>query len=173
MCRFTCGTTLARIAPFIVPGSKPCRCMSWVSQAAYSSAVRLASVRRRNCEDELVAVEHGEFRVGIADINSEQHPPLSPQAAWPAIHPTRSCVGPAAVSSSKAPSRSSPANRPLHQFLAKLNVDLEAERSGLGQPLGAHRLEAVAAPLRRAGPPAPPRASPAPLPRCRRGRRRG
>src|SRR5215475_4601889 len=48
MCWFTGGTTLARIAPLIALGLNPFRFISCVSQAAYSSAVRLASVRNRH-----------------------------------------------------------------------------------------------------------------------------
>ena len=40
-----------------------------------------------------------------------------------------------------------PGEAAAHQLLAQLHVDLGAERAGLGQPCGAHRLEAVAPPL--------------------------
>src|ERR1700730_3318266 len=146
MCWFKVGTTLARIAPVIDLGSKPCTSMSCVSQAAYSSAVRLASVRSRHCATILSPSNTANFELVLPTSIASSIPrsPLGRVAqqfsrhdlAWPRCR----------IQQQRALTVEAGEAAP-HQSLAQLDVDFGAERPGLGEPRRTHRLEAFAAPF--------------------------
>ena len=85
--------------------------MSWVSQAAYSSAVRLASVRRRNCATSLSPSNTANLELVLPTsmASSIARSPSGRAGQQLAGHDPARAGG---VSSSKAPSRSMPAKRP-------------------------------------------------------------
>src|SRR5258707_6662066 len=149
MLGFTAGTTLARMAPLIDCGSKPCRCMSWVNQAAYSSAVRLASVRRRNCDTSLSPSNTANFELVLPTsmASSIARSPLGRPAQQLAGHDLAR-AGRRIQQQSALAVQAGEAT--THQLLAELHVNLEAERTGLGEPCRPHRFEAVAPPLGKA-----------------------
>src|SRR5258708_24644508 len=146
MCWFKVGTTLARIAPVIGLGSKPCPSMSCVSQAAYSSAVRLASVRSRHCATILSPSNTANFELVLPTSIASSIPrsPLGRAAqqftrhdlAWPRCR----------IQQQRAFTVEAGEAAP-HQSLAQLDVDFRSDRPRLGEPRRPHPLAAFAAPL--------------------------
>jgi hypothetical protein len=82
---------------------------SWLSQTAYSSAVRLASVAVRHWAIQPVAVVHREQRVGVALLDRQKHYAASPKKTSPA---EISRSDPSASLSFSAPSGATPSARP-------------------------------------------------------------
>src|SRR5882724_6728090 len=149
MCWFTVGTTLARIAPLIDLGSKPCTCMSWVSQAAYSSAVRLASVRSRHCATILSPSNTANFELVLPTSIASSIPRSPPgRAAEQLTRYDLARAGGGLEQQRALPIQAGEAA--AHQLVAQPDIDLGTDWPGLAKPRRAHRLEAVATPLDQA-----------------------
>ena len=136
-------------------GSMPSMRMSSYSQTACSSAVRMAEVCWRHSPTMRSPSTTPNLMFVLLQLMASSMPSsYSTQAARPNNSPDTIRRGPDAVSSSKAPSSVDAAEAAAHQLVAQLHIHLGAQRAGLGQPMGAHRLEAVAPPfgqpLRRA-----------------------